>query len=122
MSLTRLMGFLTMLAALLSPLAMVGGTPAKAGTHHAAMTTLDAQTNAAQAIAAPGHCPKMDQQSNDRGGSAIDCLIACAATIPEPAGRLERPALAPLPAALPLLARLGDGLGPEAATPPPRSA
>ena len=128
-SLTRLIRFLTILALVLSPLAMVGPSPASAMANHAAMAAnghampgRDMASNAA--MAAMSHCQGMEGKSKDQPCDSGDCLEACAAVpaIPAVGGQLEPHALAHGPRQLPALVSAPHGLDPEAATPPPRSA
>ncbi|HTU11214.1 MAG TPA: hypothetical protein VMG08_09985 [Allosphingosinicella sp.] len=59
--------------------------------------------------------------AEDKSGTAIDCMIACAAMAPAPAPSVApAPRATPRPAA-PLPASL-TGIRPDAATPPPRHA
>jgi len=104
---TRLIRFAIMLAVLLAPLAMIAGVPARAAEHHAAASqTLD-------------HCAGMQRKSKQQPFQGRDCMMACAAIIPmcsEIDVHLPSPAAAQAIA----LATSGQGLEPEAATPPPR--
>lgn len=113
---TRIMRFLTILAVLLSPLVMMGGTPAQAMSHHASI---------GEVAAAPmpmGHCDDMDMQSEGRSAPSMDCAVACAAMLPEPGSRGAGEPLEPIALDRPMLISFRHGLGPEAATPPPRFA
>lgn len=105
----RILRILTLLAVLLMPLGMIGGSPAMASGHHKA------------APAAAGHCADMDDQKKDPPGRSADCTVACAAI---PAFAADVPHRAPTPASAETRAPLPTmrGLDPEAATPPPRPA
>ena len=116
MSLTRLIRFLAILAVVLSPLAMLVGTPAQASSHHAMMMDDEAAPKAA------GHCPDMDERSKDGTERSMDCAMACAATMPELADQVDAVPLPPAARLRPALLSVGHGLGPEATDPPPRSA
>jgi hypothetical protein len=105
MSATRLLRWLTLLALLVAPLAMIGGSPA----------TAHVQAESA------GHCAETEKPDRAPPSGPVDCMIACAGCLPTQAGtlaalpRLES-AARPAPAAFRL-----RGLNPEAAIPPPRS-
>lgn len=107
MPVTRLIRLAIMLAVLLAPLAMIAGVPARAATHHAAASqTLD-------------HCVGMQKKSKQQPLQGRDCMMACAAIIPicsEVDVHLPPPATAQESA----LVTSGQGLDPEAETPPPR--
>ncbi|MDB5697378.1 MAG: hypothetical protein JWN69_182, partial [Alphaproteobacteria bacterium] len=65
---TRLMRFMIILAVLLAPLGMIGGTPAYA--------------TAKQAPAgAMSDCAGMQKQSKDEPAQSRDCMMACAAIL-----------------------------------------
>lgn len=115
-SFTRIMRFLTILAMLLSPLVMMGGTPALAMSHHASAGEI------AAASMPMGHCDDMDMQSEGRSAPSIDCAVACAAMLPELGSRGKTEPLEPVAVDRPMLVSFRHGLGPEAATPPPRIA
>ncbi|MDT9600860.1 hypothetical protein [Sphingosinicella rhizophila] len=117
---TRLMRIMTIMAVLLAPLGMIGGTSVQAATHHPASAT----THHAEAMPGMDHCAGMqkgDDKSKSHPAQQHDCMMACAA-IPSfgsdvPAKPMAPSAIVPIP-----LARSGHGLNPEAATPPPRFA
>jgi hypothetical protein len=118
-SVVRLMRFLTILSVLMSPIAMVAGTPAQAMPHHGVAMAADA------AAMPPGHCAGINKQSKpskDQPGHSTDCMMACAAMLPALGSEFEMQALAPAPVERPALTRFAHGLEPEAATPPPRFA
>jgi hypothetical protein len=120
MPVTRFMRILTILAVLLAPLGMFAGTSAQAATPHAA----SAAKHHTQAMPGMGHCAGMqkgDDASKGQPGQQHDCMMACAAI---PAFGSELPAKPFAPTAIdPVrLVSAGHGLGPEAATPPPRFA
>jgi hypothetical protein len=104
MSATGLFKWLTFLALLLAPFAMIGGSPASAH---------------AQTVEA-GHCAETEKPAEAPPSTPVDCMVACAGCLPTPGA---------MPAALPSLqaaARSAPiafclrGLHPEAAIPPPR--
>lgn len=104
MSASRLLRWLTLIALLLAPLGMIGGAPAMA------------HSRPAQA----GHCAEKEKPAEAPLSAPVDCMIACAGSLPAQAVALAaqpRPGRAVEPE--PLAFRL-DGLHPEAATPPPR--
>jgi uncharacterized protein involved in copper resistance len=120
MPVTPFMRILTILAVLLAPLGMIAGTSAQAATTHAA----SAATHPADAMPAMDHCAgmqKSEDMSKGQPGHQHDCMMACAAI---PAFGSELPAKPMTPSTIdPIaLASTGHGLGPEAATPPPRFA
>lgn len=131
-SLTRLLRFLTVLALVLSPLAMIGASPALATAHHSAMASSghlmaghqmaghDMAADASMTAAAP--CPDMDGKSKDQPCGSDDCQTACAAVpaIPAVGGQLAPHTMPHGPQLLPALVSAPNGLDPEAATPPPR--
>ncbi|MGZ8286208.1 MAG: hypothetical protein ACXW27_08855 [Allosphingosinicella sp.] len=130
-SLARLIRFLTILALVLSPLAMFGAAPASATAHHAAMAA-DSHRMAGHAMAgdmashasmaAMPNCQDTDGPTKDRPCESSDCLTACAAVpaLPAVGGQLEPHAMAHGLRELPALVSVPHGLVPEAATPPPR--
>ena len=101
----RLLRLLTLVALLLMPLGMA--TAPAAVEHHDAAST-------------PRHCP--DQGSKHDVTGFAECTMACAAALPV----LDFVQVLPLP--IPATPFLGPraiglpGLGPETATPPPKSA
>lgn len=105
MSATGLLRWLILLALLLAPLAMIGGSPAVAHARPAAA----------------GHCAETGKPAEAPPSAPADCMIACAGFLPAQGGgvaglpRLE-PAARPAPAAFRI-----SGLHPEAAIPPPRT-
>jgi hypothetical protein len=109
---TRLFRLLAILAFLLAPAGMIGGAPAVASApavpHHDAAT------------AAPDRCAGMEEDT-DRPSPRHDCAMACAAIPPLGSVIGARP-LAPSVVDPVRPATFGHGLGPEAATPPPRTA
>lgn len=105
MSATGLFRWLTLLALLVAPLAMIGGGAA----------TAHVQTVAA------GHCAEAEKPAEAPTPAPADCMIACAGCLPAQAGALSAgPRLEAAARPAPLAYRL-PGLHPEAATPPPRS-
>ena len=114
-SLTRLIRFLTILALVLSPVAMLGGGPAQASSHHMMMASQAADM-------AMEHCHDAGEKSKDRSAPSMDCAMACAAMMPELGDQLD--GLPSVPAGLqaPAPVTVGHGLVPEAADPPPRTA
>lgn len=120
MPVTRFMRILTILAVLLAPLGMIAGTSAQAATPDAA----NAAMHHADAMPGMDHCAglqKGNDSSKGQPGQQHDCMMACSA-IPSfgselPAKPLTARAVDPSP-----LVSAGHGLGPEAATPPPRFA
>lgn len=101
----RLLGWLTLLALLAAPLAMIGGAPAMAHVRPAAV----------------GHCDDREMPAEAPPEAPVDCMIACAGCLPALGGTLAaQPRLAAAAEAAPL-AFLLHGLHPEAAIPPPRS-
>ncbi|HEX8626192.1 MAG TPA: hypothetical protein VF782_14095 [Allosphingosinicella sp.] len=105
MSATDLLRWLTLLALLLAPLAMIGGSPAAAHARPAAA----------------GHCAETEKPAEAPPSAPADCMIACAGCLPTQSGTLAvLPGLeaAARPAAIAFRIR---GLHPEAATPPPRT-
>lgn len=121
MPVSRILRILTLLAVLLSPLAMVHA-PATAASGPAAETVAahHAASMLASAEAGTGdHCPDRDGDPASGRSAALDCAIACAA-LPATIDRLTLPPRLPaLPAATPPCAGV-HGLAPEADTPPPR--
>lgn len=105
MSATGLFRWLTLLALLFAPLAMIGGGPAMAHDQ----------------VVAAGQCADSDKPAEAPASAPVDCMIACAGCLSNPGGRVE--ARLPLEAAEePAPVAFGlHGLHPEAATPPPRS-
>jgi hypothetical protein len=126
--LTRLIRILTLLALVLSPLAMIGAAPAMAhqaataGSGHPMAGHAMAGHDMNASMAAMAHCKDMDKKSKDQPCGSSDCLTACAAVpaIPAVGGQLEPHALAHGPRQHPALMSAPQGLDPEAATPPPR--
>jgi hypothetical protein len=104
MSAPGLLKWLTFLALLLAPLAMIGGSPARA--HSPAV--------------AGGHCAEAETPAEAPPPAPVDCMIACAGCLPTPGAMLAAlPSLqaAARPAPIAFCLR---GLHPEAAIPPPR--
>lgn len=100
----RLLHLLVLLALVLMPIAM------SPGGHFAAA----AQANAAAAM----HCADMGKPLPAKPQPGADCAAACSA-LPAVAPVLAPPDLAPSPIPAALLV-IGDGVGPDAVTPPPR--
>lgn len=135
--LTRLFGFLTILALALSPLATFVAAPASATAHHAAMA---ADGHEMPGHEMPGHkmpghdmagdaamaamqlCKDMGDKPVDQPCGSGDCVKACAAVpaIPAVGGQLGPQVLSHGPQQVPALVSVPHGLVPEAATPPPR--
>lgn len=103
MSTPRLLRWLTLIALLLAPLAMIGGAPAMAHDH----------------VAAAGHCDDMGSRDETPAPAPVDCTIACAGLPAQTAAVAAHPFLPAAPGSLVPAAWLA-GLQPEAATPPPR--
>lgn len=122
----RLIRFLTMLALLLAPLAMFGGSPASATVRHSMAADHHQMADHAVAgdasMAAMSACQDKEGTAKDRPCETSDCLTACAAVsaIPAVGGNLEPHLSAHGPRQLPALISVPHGLVPEAATPPPR--
>lgn len=105
MSATGLLKWLTLLALLFAPLAMIGGSPAAA--------------HARPAVA--GHCAEAEKPVEAPPSAPADCMIACAGCLPTQGGTLSGlPRLEPAAQPAPIAFRI-RGLHPEAATPPPRT-
>lgn len=104
-----LLRLLTLAAVLMLPLAMTGA-PAAASPHghHAASMPMQ-------------HCPDPGTRHQSKGAFA-ECTMACASALPA-VDRVDEPSVtyaAPLVAAAPVQEL--DGLHPDPATPPPRTA
>lgn len=104
MSATALLRWLTLLALLIAPFAMIDGS----ATAHAGPV-------------AAGHCAETERPAEAPPSAPADCMIACAGCLPTQGGRLAglpstEPSIRPTPAAFRI-----RGLHPEAATPPPRT-
>lgn len=119
---SRLLPFIAMLAMVFAPLSMVGGSAAVAQSPMPASST-----HHEQSAGDPAHCSEMsgespnEDDSSRQGDCFSDCAVTCSA-IP-PLGTLFGDS-AMLPAAahpLPLVDRM-QGLNPESADPPPRTA
>lgn len=106
MRFSRFLTLLALLAVLLAPAGMIGS--------HAAMAMPAAATQPMD------HCAEGQDESAGKS-EMIDCAIACAAmTTAEPLIPQETALLASAPNLL--AASFIEGMRPEAATPPPRSA
>ena len=73
-----------------------------------------------QAPAASGHCGGSDRAPADRSAPHVDCMTACAAIAETGACDLAPPMAYSAAAAFAAPVDHHRGLGPEAATPPPR--
>lgn len=112
MSLTHLFRFLTILALLFAPLAMMGGHAAMAAPVAAGMDMGDMQADSSD------HCAGMEGKDDGQPAS-IDCMIACSA-IPSLGSELGvQPAMDGMAQAIALHDHL-RGLHPASDPPPPR--
>lgn len=109
-----LLRLLTLVALILSPVAMTASASARAPHHAKSVEVVAAPTDAT------GHCADMDKQSKDQPGPSTDCMMACAAMVPAPGAQLDVPGLLPASVEWLPLKSFPHGLEPEAATPPPR--
>lgn len=106
MSVARLMKLLILLAVVLMPLGMVNGSVAMASN-----------VSAAQA----GHCEQMPEHKKEQPDRLADCAVACAA-VASRCHEIQGGSFAHVEPFVSALSAILHGLGPEAATPPPRFA
>jgi len=101
------MRLLILFAVLAMPLTMVNGGPAMAS----AVSAVSAES--------AGHCEQMPEHKKDQPDRLADCAVTCAA-IPSHRADIQRHAFALTEPRVAALTAILHGLGPEAATPPPR--
>lgn len=119
---SRLLPFLAMFAIVFAPLSMLGGSAAMAQSPMPASSSHHEQSAGDSA-----HCAEMngenqnDDDSSRQGDCLADCAVTCSA-IPSLGNVFADSAMLPAVAhPLPLVDRM-QGLNPESADPPPRTA
>lgn len=118
----RLVRILAMLALVLAPLGMAGGSAAMAQP-----AAIPSASHHEQAASMPDHCAELGGETDDHDGSSpqgdclSDCAVSCAA-IAAPGNGMADPAMVPAMARPRAFADPLHGLSPESADPPPRTA
>ena len=111
---SRIFRFLVLLTVLAAPIMMLQSSPVAAASHPEMVSM------AVDAASGGEHCADMAQPPADAPGASVDCLMACAVTLPElPAGLNAPAAILSSPEPLPLAALAKDVVA-EVTPPPPR--